>query len=611
MVEAVESALDDGANLLVEAPTGTGKSLAYGVPATAVASQAGRRAVVVTANIALQEQLIERDLPLLGELLPWSFSYALLKGLGNYLCRDRLARIDADRGRLSTQGQEALDVVLTWAAGTDNGDVSELESQPSSRVWSLVSTTSDDCKGSDCPLADRCFGRRAREQAREADVIVTNYHLLFAHFHVREATGQDLVLPALDVVVLDEAHKTAEIAREFFGFRVSFAALRRLARPLRELGQRQLATELEQAARDLAVGLGTLRRRPEHRVRLRSPGLVDISALRSLLARARRAYGASAEAALADDEKDTANRLARLAERCRTVWSDIEGGVGLVDPNVVVFIEEDRAGLGVLRGREIDVSQRLHSSLFGAAQAVVATSATLTTAGSFERVRADLGAGNTRIIEVETPFDYARQALLVVPEDMPAPTDRSFPGAVAAKVEQAVRLANGRTLALFTSYRNLEIAHRRLQGSGFRVLRQGERPRTALVEEFRRDVHSVLLGTESFWAGVDVPGEALSCVVIDRLPFSTPDDPVLDAIRERDRRWFMNHGLPRAALAFKQGFGRLIRSGDDRGVVVVLDRRLIEKPYGRLFLSSLPFVRRTRRMDSIAAFLAAPQEGVA
>ena len=602
MARAVELALDDGQHLAVEGPTGTGKSLAYLVPAVLDAAATGRRVLVVTANIALQEQLVSKDLPLLAEVLPVELSFALVKGKGNYLCLDRLDRERGEGTLLRADDpadQPALEQVVAWAGRTATGDVSELPFEPPPAIWQRLSVRSEDCLGKDCPLHEPCFARRAAERARRAKVVVSNYHLLFAHLVVHEATGEDLVLPPFDLVVLDEAHKAADIARDFFGFRVSLGVLRRVARPLDELGARELGEALRQEARVFCEDLGRLYRSRAYRVRLRSPGAVPSDELLELLGRAAEVYAKAVPSA----DKEDAPRLARRAERCGQLAGQIRLALGLADPNAVSFIELDRAGRGVLCARPIDVSERLQAGLFDRAKAVIVTSATLSTSGSFELVKAELGVPEARELVVESPFDFAERALLVVPEGLPDPTDPSWPGAVARGVLEAVEEARGRTLALFTSYRSLDVAHRRLAGSGFRVLRQGEMPRTALVEAFRADVGSVLLGTESFWTGIDVPGEALSCVVIDRLPFPSPEDPVLDAIRERDPRWFLHYGLPRAVLAFKQGFGRLLRSAGDRGVVVVLDRRLVARPYGRLFLRSLPPVRLSRRMADVGRFL--------
>jgi ATP-dependent DNA helicase DinG len=256
-------------------------------------------------------------------------------------------------------------------------------------------------------------------------------------------------------------------------------------------------------------------------------------------------------------------------------------------------------------GKPVFVAPILTSELFCKTRSVIATSATLAVDGGFAHTIGELGVPDPLTLVVDSPFDFDKQAILVIPENMPDPTDKSFPAAVAEAVEQAICLANGRTLCLFTSYRNLETAWARVASIGkYRILKQGDRPRTALIDDFRKDVNSVLLGTESFWTGVDVPGETLSCVVIDRLPFQTPDDPVLNAISERNEDWFMSHSVPKAVIAFKQGFGRLIRRVTDRGVVVLLDRRIVTKAYGRKFLLSIPEVRRSKKIDSIAKFLA-------
>ena len=312
---------------------------------------------------------------------------------------------------------------------------------------------------------------------------------------------------------------------------------------------------------------------------------------------------AEREATRDADDTDLRSNLRRTGARCETLCAQLREAMRLSDPGSVAFIEEDARGNAVLRSKPIDVADRLQRSLFDDAHSVVLTSATLTTGGSFDHIAGEVGVPEPRLLSVESPFDFGCQALLVVPSDMPAPNDPAYPAAVAAAIGEILELAEGRTLGLFTSYRNLNATYDRVHGNGHRVLRQGDMPRTALVEEFRNDVHSVLLGTESFWAGVDVPGETLSCVIIDRLPFPSPEDPVLDAISERDRQWFRSYSLPRAVIAFKQGFGRLIRSGSDRGVVVVLDCRLVTKPYGRMFTASLPDVPKSRRVENIRRFL--------
>jgi len=605
MARAVELAIDDGQHLLVEGPTGTGKSLAYLVPTILDAVRDDRRVLVVTANIALQEQLVTKDLPLLAELLPVGFSFALMKGRSNYLCR-WLFDHEEEEGTLEAvfepdqAGQ--LEELVDWARVTSRGDVSELPFKPVPSLWRRFSMNGDDCPGSDCPLYERCYHTQAAARAAASTVVVANYHLLFAHLVVRHATGEDIVLPTFDVVVLDEAHKAAEIARDFFGFRVSYSGLRRLTAPLEKLSYSGLPAMLRQTALAFCDDLGRLFRSRNYRVRLRRSGAVRYDDLVGLLGEAAEIYAAAAKT----EDKAEARRLRRLAERCNETAERIGVALSLADPNAVTFLDEDHHRRGVLGSKPIQVNHRLRYLLFDQVHCAVVTSATLSTDQSFELARASLGVPEPRELVVESPFEFAEQALMVVPRDLPDPTDPAWPSSVASHVLEAIQQAGGRTLGLFTSYKNLNLAHHRVLGCDHGVLRQGDQARTALIKAFREDVGSVLLGTESFWAGVDVPGESLSCVVIDRLPFPSPEDPVLDAIREHDSRWFMHHGLPRAVLAFKQGFGRLIRSAGDRGVVVVLDPRILTRPYGRLFLRSLPRVPISRDLADIGRFLEPP-----
>jgi len=603
MARAVELALDDSAHLIVEAPTGTGKSLAYLAPAVLEATRSNRRVLVVTGNIALQEQLITKDLPLLSAVLPVPVTFALMKGRRNFLCLDKMRR-EAAAGTLKwadrRQDQQAHDAVLAWSERTEAGDVSELPFEPPWSVWRRRSIGSEDCLGGDCPKAAACFSRKAKERAHQVTVVVTNYHMLFAHIAVHQATGDDLVLPPFDIVILDEAHAAAQIAREFFGYRLSMAGLQRVAAPLKEMGRTEEAAELRAAGQSFCADLARVFRSDEYSVRLRRPRAVDSADLHAALQTGMAIF---TKAGLRAQLKEERKRFKRLMERCTRLSNHLSSALDLTNLNAVSFIELDRNGRGVLCSRHIDVSQHIRAGLFERARSVIATSATLSTGGSFELVRGELGVPNAGELIVESPFDHAEQCLLVIPEGLPDPTEPTWRARVARLGRRVAVDAGGRTLGLFTSYRCLESAHHALMGTELRVLRQGQMPRMALTEAFRQDVGSVLLGTDSFWTGIDVPGEALSCVVIDRLPFPSPDDPVLDAIKERDSRWFRRHALPRAIIAFRQGFGRLIRRAGDRGVVVVLDRRLLTKSYGRLFLRSLPRVPLSRDIQDVSRFL--------
>jgi ATP-dependent DNA helicase DinG len=601
LARSVDDAIGRGLHLLAEAPTGTGKSIGYAVPVTHHAA-AGLRAVIATANIALQEQLVRKDLPLLARALPWDVSFALLKGRNNYLCVARLA--ESREGRLpfgpETGDAAAIAAIEAWATTTTTGDVSDLPFEPPPRLWRRYSVLAEDCPTTACRFHDECYAMRARAAAGRASVVVTNYHLLFAHLQLRDATGEELVLPHFDVAVLDEGHKAADIARDFFGFRVTGGGVRSAGRLLGRIGHEGLRAALDTQATTFFGALLAHRRAPAYRARLRAPDAVSCEELCDTLRATAHAYAGAAEAA---QDGGQHAELERSARRADTLAARIGAGLSLAERGAVYYLDVDDEERAALCSKLIDVAPFLARTLFGAAKSVTVTSATLSAGESFEFVRRESGVEMARELIVGSPFSFSDQCLLVVPEGMPLPTEPAFPAAVADTVAEVIDLARGRTLGLFTSYRNLNLTRERLAGSGHRVLCQGALPRTALIDEFRRDVHSVLLGTESFWGGVDVPGESLSCVVIDRLPFLTPDDPLLDAMSERDERCFTTQSLPRAVIAFKQAFGRLIRTATDRGVVVVLDRRILTRRYGEAFLQSLPRVRRTEHLADVARFL--------
>lgn len=605
LARSVDQAIVDKRHLMAEAPCGVGKSLAYCVPAVYHATQNGRRVAIVTANIALQEQLHTKDLPALAKLLPWRFKHSLIKGRSNYLCVDKWQDEQAGSGlkkRKSKTDRDQYRAIMSWARRTATGDMSELDFTPSPAVWHLFSSTSDECKGQDCRSHFDCFAERAHEEAAGSHVFVTNYHLLFAHLQVRMKTGKDLVLPEFDVVVCDEAHKAADIARDFFGFRITEGSVRFASRLLGRLGLQDEYNAIDTLSVKFFYDLGRFHKSGAYRIRFRSAPQIDWKPLCDALANLRSKFMSEAFGLADPDKADDKAALLRAARTAGKMAADLESAMTLADPEMVYYIDSQDGKLALM-GKPIFVAPILTTELFSKTRSVVATSATLVVDGGFAHTVRELGMPDPLTLIVDTPFDFGKQAILVIPENMPDPTHKSFPDAVAEAVEEAIFLADGRTLCLFTSYRNLEAAWARVLGiSKYRILKQGDRPRTALIEEFRKDVHSVLLGTESFWTGVDVPGEALSCVVIDRLPFQTPDDPVLNAISERDEDWFMSYSVPKAVIAFKQGFGRLIRRSTDMGVVVLLDRRIVTKPYGRKFLLSIPDVRRSKKLESIGRF---------
>ncbi len=645
LTRAVDRAIRESGHLLAEAPTGTGKSLAYAVPAIHHALLRKQRAVIVTANIALQEQLVRKDLPLLKEILPTPFTFALMKGWSNYLCLDRLEEGSPEPPH---PDDELLNRhILKWAHETMTGDVSELSFEPPKRLWARYSISSDDCIGKDCERYSRCHPLAARERAFDSDIVVTNYHLFFADMKVREATGGHAqLLPDHQIVIFDEGHKAVDIARDFFGFRLTEGAVARVGSLLPPFEKETL----KNVAEKFFTNLLNYRRAGNYKARIKQQNCVDASELKRALTAAESAYlnildeMPPIETMNAKDRKyakkimtrcmragqirtelTQAMRLYRLPQRPwrphpdnekdappESTWYFSDPSLGgdnsvvnekqLARYEDVFFIEEDK-GAAVLSGKPISVAEKLREKLFSGYASVSVTSATLATNGTFNFAIEELGVQQTAALIAQSPFDWKNQALLVLPQDVPEPNDPRFVAMAAQKCAETIELARGRTLALFTSYKNLNAAHERALRTGYRILRQGDMPRTRLIDEFRKDVNSVLMGVESFWAGVDVPGESLSCVFIDKLPFTTPDDPVMDALQEREREWFMKYSVPRAIIAFKQGFGRLIRTQTDRGVVVVLDRRISTKFYGRHFLASLPPVQQSSDLADVRRFL--------
>jgi ATP-dependent DNA helicase DinG len=538
-------------------------------------------------------------------IVPTTRSFVLEGYLVTGNCLDKLAESEA-RGELhglfdhDFQGQ--LDAALAWAETTSTGDVSELPFIPAPQVWSKLSVSSDDCKSDKCQFREQCFSERARMAAQDADIVVTNYHLLFAHIALRQTTGQELVLPPFDLLILDEAHEAADIAREFFGFSLSEHTFLRLASAAAELGNRKLAADLRQEAQTLFEQVGAASRSPRHSRRLCSPGFAAAAGLTRCLQNLIALANAKAEDdSCSNKARATARNVARNAG---VACERLNEAVELSDSGKVYWIEVDSKGRPKLRAKRIDVGPLLRTELFDKCPSVSLMSATLTTANTFEFVRRELGVPENSIeLVAATPFDFESQALLVVPEQLPDPRAPEFVDAISAVFRDVLDLCDGRTLGLFTSYRNLNAVYERVAGGRHRILRQGDLPRPELTRQFAQDVSSVLLGTESFWMGIDVAGEALTGLVIDKLPFPSPDDPVIEAICERDPRAFDNYLVPRAIIALRQGVGRLIRSKTDFGVVVVLDKRIAEKGYGRRFLASLPRMLSTRRVSNIARFL--------
>lgn len=635
--KAVSDSIEDRTALLAEAGTGVGKSFGYLVPAVEALRRGGRvrKVIVATANIALQEQLVRKDLPTLQKLLadpeapegvPPPFSFALAKGFSNYVCQ--LKRDDSDAARLMGKGKFKLPMaderlfeeVVEWSATHETGDLSDFHVELPGMVKQLVTTSSEECEGKKCPFfKNGCFPRTARRKFAAADVVVTNFHMYFLNLEMR-MRGLDGFLPEHEVVIFDEAHEVAEVARSFLGFRASFGSVRAAVEELDAKGKRadrlglpreldaELKRDVEVEAQAYFDELLWLRRdKDRYSARLNKKGMVEGSRLESLLNQAANVYFTAA--ALDELESEAREWLRGRAALCQRVVELLKGARALPDDGNLYYVDDVRDRAQLVR-EPLFPSEVLREHLFESPaepRSIVLASATLTTGSSgdpFGYTARQVGVRKYDECIAASPFDYSRTAF-VTPSNLPDPQDRAFAASVGATVVEVVQRARGRTLGLFTSYRVLEQAHRALLDAGlpYRVLRQGEAPRSALVKMFKEDPESVLLGTESFWTGVDVPGDSLLAVVIDRLPFDHFEDPVLDAIKVRDPNWFSTYYLPKAVIRFKQGYGRLVRSVGDRGVVVCTDRRVTSKGYGRSFSNSTPYETKLRSsLDAVEEF---------
>lgn len=613
MARAVERCLEERGHLLAEAATGTGKTLAYLIPA----ALCGRKVVISTATKTLQEQIFFKDLPLLKNKVKLDFEAAYLKGRANYLCLHRLEGLKASDFRARGEA-EVLPAIREWAERTQTGDRAELDLPEDFAAWADLSTTSETCLGSRCPLYEPCFVTRMRRRAEQVDLLVVNHHLFFADLALRTRRGSlgEGVLPKYDAVVFDEAHAVESVATEYFGCQVSnWAVLELCADALRageptDATQRLLsaaALKLQTAAelffRAAADHLGS----SEESVRLQPDSFEPI---RPQLAALLDALSAMAALTQSADEPN----LAAISRRCNDIAEQL-AFVCAADSADWVYWGQ-RRGRGVfLRAAPIDIGAELRRRLYAEVDTVIFTSATLTAEGRFDYFARRMGlieepGGAQRqlsTLNVESPFDYRQQAALYLPLHLPEPNSGAFIEAAAEEIISLSELNGARAFALFTSLRNMEAAYRLAkQKLPYPVLIQGERPKSALLEQFKKEP-SVLFAAHSFWEGVDVAGDALSLVIIDRLPFASPADPLvaarIDQLRQRGEEPFSSYQLPQAAIALRQGFGRLIRSRQDRGIVALLDRRIVSRRYGGFFLGSLPPAIRIRDRGALKAWL--------
>jgi ATP-dependent DNA helicase DinG len=609
MAEAVERAIDTGETLLAEAGTGTGKTLAYLVPAIL----SGKKTVVATGTKTLQEQLFFKDIPLLVRALPKRFVASLMKGRANYLCRRSLRRAIAETH--TRPERQRLVKIQKWSGATVRGDRAELDFlSDADPLWDDVAAWSETCLGTACEDYDACFLTRMRQEAAAADILIVNHHLLLADAALRDSSLFQ-VIPSYATLILDEAHLLEDVATDFFGTEVSSLRIEHLVRDVERewrgaaAGDPTIPTHLMRVAEASARFFRCFEfSEGARRLRQETLGGLVGSAGRQLIQHLVLLHDLiHALPGKPEGLLGCARRAGNHAGMLRDFLRPVSGGSDAPDPRPLVRWSERRGRALVLRTSPLDVSAEFRRSILESAEAVVLTSATLSAAGQFDFLRRRLGVERAREFQAASPFDYGEQAILYIPRHLPDPRDRVFLEQAAAEIATILELTAGRALVLFTSVEAMETTHRLLQGVvPFPLMVQGEAPRTQLLDRFRQDVASVLLATRSFWQGVDVVGESLSCLIIHKLPFGFPGDPILEArleyLQEQGSDPFWEYQVPSAIITLRQGLGRLIRSGQDRGALCILDGRLLTKGYGRAFLESLPPCRVTNDRDDLRHF---------
>jgi ATP-dependent DNA helicase DinG len=623
MAARVADVFEHGGVLLAEAGTGTGKTLAYLVPA--ILSR--QRVLVSTGTKNLQEQIYFKDIPTLRQALDVPFTATYMKGRANYLCLHRLDQLNESNS--AAAHDVFLPIIRDWSKQTDTGDRAELQDLPEDLpFWSEVSATAESCIGTECPRYTDCFVTRMRQRAAESDVVIVNHHLLCADAAVRQnAYGE--VIPACSHAVVDEAHQLEDIATQYFGVAVSNYRLDDYARDVERFARsgavatRETQDELLKAAdrlrghgraffTELAYAHRTSdRARGEERVRATDQSLAHTREVAAYLAGSldlvESALALLKPAGPSDGEEPSAPfDSSALGRRAGEIRDEIRFLLRASDPAYVYFVEFRGKGI-FLRASPIDVSEIIRELLLDRVRGTVLTSATLTVDGRFEYVRSRLGISAADEVRLPSEFDYRQQALLYLPPRMPDPRSPEFAMAAGRQVIELLKRSQGRAFVLFTSYASLRavqaIAEMALD---FPMLVQGTAPRSQLLKQFRETPHSVLFATSSFWQGVDVVGEALSCVIVDKLPFASPADPItaarIEAIRARGGEPFDEYQVPLAILALQQGLGRLIRHRKDRGVLAVLDPRMRTKGYGRRFIASVPPAPVVHDLDAVEGF---------
>lgn len=609
MAQAIACAIENQSSLVAEAGTGTGKTFAYLVPALLW----GGKVILSTGTKTLQDQLFRRDLPRVREALSAPVTIALLKGRANYVCHYHLARTQSSGRLASPQDVGHLRSIVRFVQSSKTGDRSELSNVPEqASIWAQVTSTRENCLGSECPNYRECFVMQARREAQQADVVVVNHHLFFADLMLRDEGVTDL-LPAANTVIFDEAHQLPETASLFFGQTVSTGQMLDLSRDVLAEGLShardaapwtELVARVDQRIRELRLALPMENARSH--ARQLAPDCAFFPAIEAL------AIELEAMASVLQSQAERSEGLEQCAHRARTLVQDVRGWVANEAPDTILWFETHAHSVQLHR-TPLSVAETFTRQRAGQPRAWIFTSATLAVKSDFSHFSGQLGLADVQARAWPSPFDYGEQGLLYIPEGLPDPLQSGYTQAVVDAALPVIRASGGRAFILCTTLRAVRVAAEYLRECfkreelEFPLLVQGEGSRSELLERFRNYGNAVLVGSQSFWEGVDVRGRALSVVIIDKLPFAPPDDPVLaarlDALAQAGGNPFMDYQLPSVVIALKQGTGRLIRDESDRGILMLCDPRLISRPYGRRIWQSLPPFTRTRDVSAVLRFL--------
>jgi len=625
LAEWIDQAIRDKQHFLGEGPCGVGKSMAYLVPAVFAAKRDKARTAIATANIGLQHQIMEKDLPMLQEAIPFDFSFTLLKGRANYFCL-RLAARNKKKGLSANVSQDqqiqARELAKWGTDETTTGDKEKVPFQVDSFIWSLFSSSAEECDGTSCDYRHDCFCQQAIDRAQTSDIIILNYHLLFADLSLRLLGIEDPIIPHCDIIIGDEAHKSPEIARNFFGFDLTRRTFAIVAGYIRDYGNKSAKSERlfketnTLSSRYFAL-LRSFYKSSDYKIKLREPlGNTSLGQPTKDLWKHLDSvcqFIKEVDVSVFSDEKEEGKAKKKRRRRLLHVSNLMNRLAHFYSPddeNMINWIELYGKSWVKLVARPFDIRKYIKGPLFADHKSVIFVSATLTSQGNFDFITDALGiAEDTRLGVgiIDSPFNHERQAILVIPQEAMDPRKVGFPAFskyVTNQVDYLAKLFSGNILCLFTSYRMINAVHKALQDTlpeDITLLRQGDAPRHKLIEQFKEG-NTVLIGTESFWQGVDVPGKALSCVVIDKMPFETPDDPIQATGQEKYRDWFMRSMVPKATILLRQGTGRLIRTVKDRGAIVIFDNRILTKNWGVKLLTSLEKMTTSSKIEDTITF---------